>query len=370
MALPSIRSVVDRGGRLILMSHLGRPKGEGIEAGLSMQPVAERLSELLAGVPVHFPGDMCDGEESRKMVEGMGEGEVVLLENLRFHAGEKQGDEGFAGRLAELADLYVNDAFGTAHRSDASMVAVPGAMKGKPRVAGLLLERELRYLSEAIEHAETPFVAVLGGAKVSDKLPALKNLLNRVDGILVGGAMAYTFLKAKGFEVGGSRVEEDMLEEAREILEGAGGSGATIHLPVDHVCGRGLESGTETVTVSDSIPQEFMGLDIGPETRESYRRVLLDAKTIIWNGPMGVFEIPPFDAGTRGVAEAMVDATGNGAMTIVGGGDSAAAAAVLGLEKGFSHISSGGGASLQMLEGKQFASVLLLDQVVSMVPDG
>jgi phosphoglycerate kinase len=360
-ALPTVRSVVDRGGRLILMSHLGRPKGAGPEPGLSMRPVAERLESLLDGVTVRYAADDCIGAAAAEAVAALADGDVLLLDNLRFHAGEKKADAAFARALAAFGDVYCNDAFGTAHRDDASMVAVPRAMSGAPRVAGFLLARELAYLSEAIETARPPFVAVLGGAKVSDKLAAIEHLARRVDRILVGGAMAYTFLRARGVATGASLVEEDMVETASRLLDEAAGESARIELPTDHVCARAIEAGTPVQVFSGDVQEGWMGLDIGGETAMVYAGLLRDAGTIVWNGPMGVFETPPFDAGTRTVAEAIAAATANGAVSVIGGGDSAAAVEAFGLADQVSHVSTGGGASLRMLEGRPFASVDLLD---------
>lgn len=359
LALPTIRSVIERGGRLILISHLGRPKGEGPEPAYSLKPAADRLGELLPGAEVRFVADDCIGEEARSAVEALSDGQVLLLENLRFYKQEKANDEGFAGKLAAFGDIYCNDAFGTAHRNHASMHAVPQAMAGKPRVAGFLLQKELQYLSETIEHARRPFVAVLGGAKVSDKLGAIENLIGRVDSIFIGGAMAYTFLKSSGQAVGASLVEKDRLDDAARMLKDAGGK---ILLPDDHLCGRKPEASTPTKHFQSDIDDGWMGLDIGPETIERYREAIIAAKTIVWNGPMGVFEIPPFDAGTRAVAEAVAAATWKGATSIIGGGDSAAAIEAFGLAEQVSHVSTGGGASLQMLEGRSFDSVDLLDE--------
>ena len=347
MSLPSIRSVLDRGGKVTLMSHLGRPKGEGYESQYSLKPVAKRLEELL-DTPVHFGDDDPDAE-------------IVLLENVRFDAGEKTGSTTFSEKLATLGDIYCNDAFGTAHRNHASMVGVPQLMEGKPRVAGLLLASELQYLGDAIEHAEKPFVAVLGGIKVSDKMDAIKHLLGKVDTILIGGAMAYTFLVATGKEVGKSLVERDRIQDAKEMLDAAAASSTELRLPHDHVCAQQIAKGTSVQVTNDPIPEGWMGVDIGPETQSKYTGTLLHAKTIVWNGPMGAFETPPFDEGTRQVAEAIAKATTNGAVSIVGGGDSAAAIATFELDAQITHISTGGGASLQMLEGKSFNSVELLD---------
>ncbi len=357
-ALPSIESVLRRDGRLILVSHLGRPAGTGYEPVHSLQPVAARLGELLGGRTVRFIEGSCTGPEVSQAVAAMAGGDVLVLDNLRFDPGEKSGDATFAHRLAEFGDVYCNDAFGTAHRADASMVAVPAAMSGRPRVAGLLMARELRYLAEALAEPQRPFLAILGGAKVSDKLAAIRNLSETVDAILIGGAMAYTFLKSRGINVGSSRVEQTMLDTAAHILDNAGR--ASIRLPEDHRCGREISSDTP-VEMFTEIPDGWMGLDIGPTTARRYADLVREARTVVWNGPMGVFEKPPFDAGTRSVAEAMAVATDAGAVTIAGGGDTAAALEAFGLAGRVSHVSTGGGASLQMLEGRRFPSVELLD---------
>jgi len=360
MAVDSIRSVIDRGGRLILASHLGRPTGDGPEAALSLKPCADRLGELL-GKSVAFTGD-CVGAATTDAVAKIGDGGVLLLENLRFHRGEKRGDLAFAGQLASLADIYCNDAFGTAHREDASMVAVPRALAGKPRVAGFLLQKEIQYLSEAIADPSRPFVAILGGAKVSDKITAITNLLTKVDTILIGGAMAYTLMLAQNKAVGNSPVEHHRVSEARKILDHAGHNSADLMLPSDHVCGRELNSLTETKVCHDVIDDGLLGLDIGPRTINTYKHEIIGAKTIVWNGPVGAFEIPPFDVGTKRIAHTIADATQqHGAVSIIGGGDSAAAIDKFGLSDKVSHVSTGGGASLKMLEGKCFASVDLLD---------
>ena len=350
MALPSIKSVLDRGGKLTLMSHLGRPKGEGAEPQLSLKPVAKRLCELL-GRSVHFGADDPDAD-------------IVLLENLRFNIGEKSGSKKLSEKLASLGDIYCNDAFGTAHRNHASMVGVPASMQGKPRVAGLLLASELQYLDDAIQHAEKPFVAVLGGVKVSDKMNAINHLFGKVDTILIGGAMAYTFLVASGVGVGKSLVEHDRIDDAKKMIEAAAASPTNLFLPQDHICAQEIAHGTPVKVVTSPIPEGWMGLDIGPETQANYTRVLSEAKTIVWNGPMGVFETTPFDAGTHQIADAIATATTNGAVSIVGGGDSAAAIAAFNLESQITHISTGGGASLQMLEGKAFKSVEMLDNAL------
>jgi phosphoglycerate kinase len=361
MALPTIKSVIDRGGRAILMSHLGRPKGNGYEQALSLAPVAQRLGELLDR-PVQFPSTDCTDQAAADAVAKMGDGHVLLLENLRFHKGEKRGDATFAGTLAGYADVYVNDAFGTCHRSDASMVAVPTALAGKPRVSGFLVEKEIKYLSEALADPARPFVVVLGGAKVSDKLAAIEHLLPKCDSLLIGGAMAYTFIKALGLGVGTSRVEPDRINDAKRALDLAAKLKADLHLPVDHVCSTQFsETGGQIEVARDHIPDGSMGLDIGPETQADFTHVIRGAKTIAWNGPMGVFEWRPFRIGTQQVAKAIADATDAGATSIVGGGDSAAAVEQFGLADKMSHVSTGGGASLAMLEGKRFEAVDLLD---------
>lgn len=355
MALPSIRSVIDRGGRLILMSHLGRPKGDAGDAKYSLRPVAERLGELI-DKPVAFAGETV-GPAAEAAAEKLGEGEVLVLENLRFHAGEKKGDAEFAGNLAAMADVYCNDAFGTCHREDASMVAVPQAMSGKPRVVGHLVAREIAYLSDAIASPERPFVAILGGAKVSDKINVIDNLLGICDAVLIGGAMAYTFSLAQGGKVGGSLVEKDKVDLAKELIVKGGDK---LHLPVDTHCGDAFRGDChKQVVAAGEIPDGFEGLDIGPETAKRYAELVKGSKTVVWNGPMGVFEMPPFDAGTKAVAQAIADSD---ATSIIGGGDSAAAVEQLGFAESVSHVSTGGGASLAMLEGQAFPAVELLDE--------
>ena len=365
MALTSIESVLSRGGRLVLMSHLGRPAGAGFEPAFSLEPAAVRLAEMLGAKAkggVKFPSHDCVDGAATAAVNLLTDGECILLENLRFHKAEQKGDPAFASKLAAHGDVYCNDAFGTCHRPDVSMVGAPRAMAGKPKVCGFLVEKEIRYLSAALAAPKKPFVVVLGGAKVSDKLPAIHNLLPKADHILIGGAMAYTFLKAQGKKVGASRVEEDRLADASSILSEAAKGSCKIHLPSDHVCADKFEENAAPKPANADIPDGLMGLDIGPTTIKTYGEAVRSAGTVVWNGPMGVFEWASFAAGTKAVGTALVEATKKGATTIVGGGDSAAAAEEFGIAEQLSHVSTGGGASLEMLEGKRFESVDLLDE--------
>ncbi|GAA4472607.1 phosphoglycerate kinase [Novipirellula rosea] len=357
MALPSIKSVIDRGGRVILMSHLGRPEGKGDDAKYSLAPAAKQLAVLL-DKPVAFATDTV-GDDATSKAGKLADGDVLVLENLRFNPGEKKGDSEFAGKLAAMADIYCNDAFGTCHRKDASMVAVPEAMAGKPRVVGHLVAKEIAYLTDAISNPERPFVAILGGAKVSDKINVINNLLGICDTVLIGGAMAYTFSLAQGGKVGDSLVEKDKVELAKELLAKGGDK---LQLPVDTHCGDdfgNIAGCNKKVVAAGEIPDGMEGLDIGPETAKIYADIIKNAKTVVWNGPMGVFEKPPMDAGTKAVAQAVADGDST---SIIGGGDSAAAVDQLGFADQVSHVSTGGGASLAMLEGERFAAVDLLDE--------
>ncbi|NQU24901.1 MAG: phosphoglycerate kinase [Candidatus Nealsonbacteria bacterium] len=354
MALPSIKSVLDRGGSLILMSHLGRPKGEPGDEKFSLRPAAEKLAELL-GKDVGFATDTI-GDDARAKAGCLTPGDVLVLENLRFDPREKKGDAQFAKALADMADVYCNDAFGTCHRTHASMAAVPEAMGSKPKVVGFLVAKEIRYLTDVVANPQRPFVAILGGAKVSDKIQVIRNLLDICDKVLIGGAMAYTFSLAAGGKVGNSLVEPDKVELAKELID-AGGE--KLVLPVDDHCGDAFGADcNKQVVESGQIPDGYRGLDIGPKTAQLYADVVKGAKTIVWNGPMGVFEMPPFDAGTKAIAQAIADGQGT---SIIGGGDSAAAIQQMGFAEQVSHVSTGGGASLAMLEGRKFEAVELLD---------
>jgi phosphoglycerate kinase len=352
-ALPTLRLACERGARVLLLSHLGRPKGKRVP-DLSLAPVAARLGELL-GRPVPLAPD-CIGEAVQAQAGALRDGDLLLLENCRFHPGDEANDEAFARALADLADCYVNDAFGAAHRAHASTVGVTRFLR--PAAAGLLMERELRYLGTLRAAPAAPFVLVLGGAKVSDKLGVLLQLLPRVDAVLVGGGMAYTFLRAQGAPVGASLVEADRVEAAREILAAAAGRGTRFLLPLDHVIAeRPAPDAPTRVVATPDLAEGWMGLDIGPRTREAFARVLASARTIFWNGPLGVFEHPPFREGTLAVARAIADA---GATSVVGGGDSAAALALAGVADRITHVSTGGGASLEFLEGRELPGVAAL----------
>lgn len=368
-SLPTIRYALERGATVVLASHLGRPKGRPAPE-FSLKPVAARLSELLAR-PVTFAAD-CIGDPAKAAVAAAhadGGSKVVLLENLRFHAGEEKNDPALAKALSELADVYVNDAFGATHRAHASvsgMVAhfspAAGTGSGEPEAsaaAGLLMEKELAYLGMALGDAERPFVAVIGGAKVSDKIEVIESMLGRVDRLLIGGAMAYTFFKALGMPVGTSLVEDDKLDSARAVMSHAQARGVTLQLPVDHVVAAKIAAtaATEVLKVSDPAIGDRMGLDIGPESARLYAGLLADAKTVVWNGPMGVFEVAPFAAGTLAVAKAMAAVKGT---TIIGGGDSVAAVNAAGIADKMTHISTGGGASLEFLGGAELPGVAAL----------
>lgn len=354
-ALPTITTLLDGGARVILLAHFGRPKGAP-EAKYSLAPVAARLRELLPR-PVHFLGETV-GDAAVSASKALAAGEVLLLENTRFLPGEEKNDDALSQQLAQLGDVYVNDAFGAAHRAHASTAGV--AKYCRPAVAGLLMEKELAYLGGALANPQRPFVAILGGSKISGKIDVVEALLPKVDHLLIGGAMACTFFRAMGFETGNSLVEPDRLDMARDLLTRGGDK---LVLPVDATIAPAMDAGAQASAVArDAIPAGQAMFDIGPASAAQYRTLIEGAKTVLWNGPMGVFEKPPFDAGTRSVADAMAHATGQGATTIIGGGDSAAAVAEAGLESQMSHVSTGGGASLEFLEGKDLPGVSALDQ--------
>jgi phosphoglycerate kinase len=350
-SLPTLRQLLDQGASLVLMSHLGRPKGKR-NMEFSLGPVAERLEQLLGRTVVLAPD--CIGEETEKLSAGLQPGQVLLLENLRFHPGEEANDAGFAAQLAKHGEVYVNDAFGTAHRAHASTHGVATLL---PAGAGLLMEAELTQLGNLLEQPGRPFVAILGGSKVSDKIAVLESLVSKANTILIGGGMAFTFLKARGLEIGKSLCEED-LELPKRIEEKARAAGVKFLLPTDVVVSTAIKGGTaaETVAVSN-IPADKMGLDVGEQTAAAYAAEIAGAKTVFWNGPMGVFEVPPFDAGTRQVAQALADSS---ARSVVGGGDSAAAVTQMGLADKITHVSTGGGASMEFLEGQELPGVAVL----------
>jgi len=355
--LPTLRYLLHKHARLVLMSHLGRPKG-GPDPKYSLKPVARRLERLLR-MPIAFAED-CIGADAEARSKQLRDGEVLLLENLRFHAEEEKNDPGFARALAALGDLYVNDAFGTAHRAHASTEGVPRLLK--PAAAGFLMEQELSHLGAALEHPARPFIAILGGAKISGKIDVITSLLSKVDALLIGGAMMFTFLRARGLATGRSLVEEDRVEMARHVSADAQQRGVELMLPVDCVASTATDgSAPSKVTAVDRLGPEEMGVDIGPETVKRFSERLQGAKTVLWNGPMGIFEVPAFAEGTLAVARALADATGRGAVTIVGGGDSAAAVQQAGVAERLTHLSTGGGASLEFLEGKVLPGVAALD---------
>lgn len=353
-SLPTINYLLEQGARIILCSHLGRPKGE-VKKEFSLAPVAKRLKELLPNVNIYFASD-CIGEEAQQKAAALKDGEILLLENLRFHKEEEKNDPEFAKKLASLAEIYVNDAFGTVHRAHASTAGVAAYL---PAVAGFLIGKELSIMGGALENPERPFVAILGGAKVADKIGVITNLLNKCDTLLIGGGMAYTFFKAMGYEIGDSLLDAESIDLAKQLMETAKQKGVKLLLPVDTVVAKAFAADAEHMTVSaNAIPAGWQGLDIGEKTRELFAAEIKNAKTVIWNGPMGVFEFPEFAKGTEAVAKACAECGGT---TIIGGGDSASAVKKLGYADKMTHISTGGGASLEFLEGKVLPGVAALN---------
>ena len=354
-AMPTIEYLVEQGARVVLMSHLGRPDGEP-KPEYSLKPVADRLAELL-GAPVKFiPSPIVVDDEVKAVAAALGEGEVMLLENLRYRKEETKNGADYARELASLGDVFVNDAFGTAHRAHASTA---GCADYIPCVSGFLIEKEVKFLGQAVEDPERPFVAIMGGSKVGDKIKVIENLLEKVDVLMIGGGMAYTFFKSQGYEIGKSILDEPNIDLASELLQKAEEKGVRMMLPVDTVCAAEFSNDAEPFTCFvDEIPEDMMGLDIGPETIKAYKAVLEEAKTVVWNGPMGVFEMPKFAEGTRAIAEILA---GLDAVTVIGGGDSAAAVEQFGFADKMTHISTGGGASLEFLEGKVLPGIAVIE---------
>lgn len=355
-AMPTIEYILSQGASLILMSHLGRPKGE-VNPKYSLKPVYDYLKTKLPNNKVIFAND-CIGDEVKKSVSSLNAGDVILLENLRYHAEEEKNDSNFSKQLSDLADVYVNDAFGTAHRAHASTAGIVLAKPSMPAVAGFLMEKEIKYLGDAVADPKRPFVAIIGGAKVSSKISVLKNLLNKVDTLIVVGGMAYTFFKAKGYEIGASLCEDDYIQTAKDIMEKAKELNKTLYLPTDNVVADKFDNDANRKTVnSDAIPQGWMGMDVGEKTLKELDNILKNAKTIVWNGPLGVFEMSNFSKGTFETAKFIAD---SGAVSIIGGGDSVSAVNKSGVADKMTHISTGGGASLEFLEGIELPGIKVL----------
>ena len=355
-AMPTIKYLIDNGAKVILCSHLGKPKGEA-KPELSLAPVAKRLSEMLGKEVIFAADENVVGENAKSAVEKMENGDVVLLENTRYRKEETKNEENFSKELASLAEIFVNDAFGTAHRAHCSTVGSGEFLE--ERACGYLIQKELKFLGEAVANPVRPFTAILGGAKVSDKIAVIEQLLEKVDNIIIGGGMSYTFLKALGYEIGTSLVEEDRVEYAKEMMSKAEAKGVKFLLPIDNAVADKFADVEPVITEGANIPEGFMGLDIGPKTIELYVNTVNESKTIVWNGPMGVFEFENFNKGTLAVAKAMADLTD--ATTVIGGGDSAAAVNQLGFGDKMTHVSTGGGASLEFLEGKELPGIVALD---------
>ena len=355
-ALPTIKYLIENDAKVILMSHMGRPKGEP-KPEFSLKPVADRLAQLLGMDVVFAASDVVVDDSVRAKADELKPGQVMLLENVRYRKEETKNEEPFTGELASLGDIFVNDAFGTAHRAHCSTA---GLAKYMPSVSGFLIEKEVKFLGDALEDPQRPFLAIMGGAKVGDKIPVIENLLKKVDSLIIGGGMSYTFFKAMGYEIGKSILDEESIDLAKELMKKAEDAGVKLLLPVDTVCAKEFDNDSESgVFDRDSIPADMMGMDIGPKTVERYKTAIAEAKTVVWNGPAGVFEMPNFAAGTKAIAEALAS---SGAVTIIGGGDSAAAVEQFGLADKMTHISTGGVASLEFLEGKDLPGISCLEE--------
>ena len=355
-ALPTVRYLMENNAKVILMSHMGRPKGEP-KPEFSLKPVADRLSELLGKDVIFAASDKVVDDNVKAAAEALADGQVMLLENVRYRAEETKNQEPFTGELAQLGEIFVNDAFGTAHRAHCSTAGLAEYM---PSVSGFLIEKEVKFLGDALEAPKRPFVAIMGGAKVGDKIPVIENLLKKVDTLIIGGGMSYTFFKAMGYEIGASILDEESIDLAAELMRKAEEAGVELMLPVDTVCAVKFADDSEKgVFDRDKIPADMMGMDIGPKTIEAYKAVIAQAETVVWNGPAGVFEMPNFAEGTRAIAQALAE---SGAVTIIGGGDSAAAVEQFGYADKMTHISTGGGASLEFLEGKELPGIACLEE--------
>lgn len=355
-ALPTIKYLIENDAKVILMSHMGRPKGEP-KPEFSLKPVADRLAQLLGMDVVFAASDVVVDDSVRAKADELKPGQVMLLENVRYRKEETKNEEPFTGELASLGDIFVNDAFGTAHKAHCSTA---GLAKYMPSVSGFLIEKEVKFLGDALEDPQRPFLAIMGGAKVGDKIPVIENLLKKVDSLIIGGGMSYTFFKAMGYEIGKSILDEESIDLAKELMKKAEDAGVKLLLPVDTVCAKEFDNDSESgVFDRDSIPADMMGMDIGPKTVELYKTAIAEAKTVVWNGPAGVFEMPNFASGTKAIAEALAS---SGAVTIIGGGDSAAAVEQFGLADKMTHISTGGGASLEFLEGKDLPGISCLEE--------